>query len=135
MNDKIFLDSNILVNCYSTSDFNKQSVARALAAQNNTYISTQVINETINVMSKKYQLPWIDLKQLIIDFDNNFIVQQLSTEDIMYACSIADRYQLSFFDSLILASAIKSQCSIIYSEDMQHTQIIDKTIKIINPFV
>jgi predicted nucleic acid-binding protein len=40
----------------------------------------------------------------------------------------------SYWDSLILASALESGSSILYTEDMQHGQIIEKKIKIINPF-
>jgi len=46
-----------------------------------------------------------------------------------------DKYQYSFWDSLMLASALENGCSVIYSEDMQHEQIIGKKLKIINPFV
>ena len=46
MSDKIFLDSNILVYCYSTSDVRKQGIARALSAVDNVHLSTQVLNET-----------------------------------------------------------------------------------------
>jgi len=46
-----------------------------------------------------------------------------------------DKYFYSYFDSLMLSSALKSSCDIIYSEDMQHGQVIEKSLKIINPFV
>ena len=43
-------------------------------------------------------------------------------------------YKFSYWDSLIVSSAIESKCSILYSEDMQHNQIINERLKILNPF-
>lgn len=57
MSGKTFLDSNILVYCYSTSDARKQGIARTLSALDNVHISTQVLNETTNVLSKNITLP------------------------------------------------------------------------------
>lgn len=135
MSDKIFLDSNILVYCYSTSDARKQGIARTLSALDNVHISTQVLNETTNVLSKKYHIAWNDLANLITDFESNFIVHQLTSSEIKKACGIAERYSFSFFDSLMVASAMECHCPVLYSEDMQNGQIINNTLKIVNPFI
>ena len=47
----------------------------------------------------------------------------------------ARKYNYSFYDSLIIAAAIESGCSILYSEDMQHNQLIEEKLKIVNPFL
>ncbi len=47
---------------------------------------------------------------------------------------IKKRYRFSYWDSLIIASALENNCSILYSEDMQHSQVIEDNLKIINPF-
>ena len=54
---------------------------------------------------------------------------------IIKACEIAERYRFSFYDSMIITAALESNCEILYSEDMQHNQTIDDTLKIINPFL
>jgi predicted nucleic acid-binding protein len=135
MSDKIFLDSNILVYCYTSSDLRKQSIARGLATKKNTCISTQVLNETTNVLNKKYGINWNVLEDLITDFENNFFVQILTPNDVRKACRIADRYKFSFYDSMIISSAIECNCSILYSEDLQDSQMIGNNIKIVNPFL
>ena len=135
MSDKVFLDSNILVYCYSTSDINKQNIARLLAAGDNSCISTQVLNETANVLNKKYAVSWNNLEILISDFENNFTIHTITPENIKQACRIADRYQFSFYDSRIISSAMECNCSILYSEDLNHGQLIDNAIRIINPFL
>ncbi len=60
----------------------------------------------------------------------------INTEDtILQACRIASQYGFSFYDSLIISAALESDCTVLYSGDMQHNQIIDNRLTIINPFV
>ncbi len=49
------------------------------------------------------------------------------------ACDIREDYNISYYDSLIVSSAIDAKCTILYSEDMQHSLTID-SLTIINPF-
>ena len=56
-------------------------------------------------------------------------------QTIFKACNVAERYQFSFYDSLIIAAALESNCNILYSEDLQYNQIIDGVLTIINPFI
>ena len=50
------------------------------------------------------------------------------------AAEIAERYRFSFYDSVVIASALQSNCKILYSEDPQHQQVIEKQLTVINPF-
>jgi len=58
----------------------------------------------------------------------------IDNEAILLSFKIAEQYKYSIWDSLIIASALESNCSALYTEDLQHGQIIDKKLKIINPF-
>jgi predicted nucleic acid-binding protein len=61
----------------------------------------------------------------------------IDTNLLIYALcclSLKTRYQYSYWDSLILASALESRCQIVYSEDMQDGQQIEHTLTIQNPF-
>ena len=51
------------------------------------------------------------------------------------AWTLMERYRFSYFDSLILASALATGCQILYSEDLQHGQAIDGRLTIVNPFL
>lgn len=53
---------------------------------------------------------------------------------LLNATKIMTKYDLQLFDAIIIASALESGCSILYSEDMNDGQIIEKNLKIINPF-
>ena len=135
MSDSIFLDSNILVYCYTVSDLKKMDIARSLASAEYVHISTQVVNETTNVLRKKHAIAWDDLKVMIEDFEVNFLICQLTTSDSQRACQISKRYGYSFYDSLIISTALECNCQILYSEDLQHLQIIENKLKIVNPFL
>ena len=133
MNDKIFLDTNILIYCYSSSNPNKQIKARAVASLPNTVISTQVLKEFTNVLYKKLKLDWQDIRKELEELEESFIIHTNTATSIKNACNIADRYGFSFFDSLIISAALETGCNILYSEDMQDGQVIEKTLTIKNP--
>jgi predicted nucleic acid-binding protein len=51
------------------------------------------------------------------------------------AFRLRSKYAISFWDSLIVASALDNGCKLLYSEDMQHGQVIEKKLNIMNPFI
>lgn len=56
MSDKVFLDTNILVYSYSVSDKDKQLTARKIIAETDSYVSTQVLTELTNTLTRKFKL-------------------------------------------------------------------------------
>ncbi len=58
----------------------------------------------------------------------------MSLETIQSAVKLRGQYLISFWDSLIVASAILENANIFYSEDMQDGLIINNILQIINPF-
>jgi predicted nucleic acid-binding protein len=128
----IFLDTNIVLYAYGKDEV-KQKIAGSLLAQYPT-ISTQVINECSHVMRRK--LFWSPEK-VSEELEILLILVQLKTVDIQHIRSgwkIAARYGFSHFDSLMVASALEAGCQLLYSEDMQHGQIIENRLQIFNPF-
>jgi predicted nucleic acid-binding protein len=132
--DKVFVDTNILVYSYSNNEPEKQTIARNLIADNDSFISTQVLQELTNTVIRKFKYSYKDaIIALNESIQNNNI--HVNTEiTITQACKIAERYGFSFYDSLIIAAAIECSCLFLYSEDLQHNQIINDTLKIVNPF-
>ena len=133
MNGNIFLDTNVFLYAYS-DDLNKKK--RSLELLNLLcMISTQVLSEISNVCFKKLNFSEAKVSTIIkkaIDSCDTFIVNEATIQQAIF---IKNRYEYSYYDSLILASALESDCSILYSEDMQHEQVIEKSLKIINPFI
>jgi predicted nucleic acid-binding protein len=62
-------------------------------------------------------------------------ISSINLETIKKCWDVRIKYKYSYWDSLILASAIENHCTVIYSEDMQHNQIIDNSVRIVNPFI
>ncbi|CAD5282828.1 PIN domain-containing protein [Imperialibacter sp. EC-SDR9] len=135
MNDKIFFDSNILIYAYSKNEIEKQAVSRNLITKFNSYISTQVLQELTNIITRKFHFTFDDTQKAIIECCQNNRVFTNTDAIILKSCQLAFRYKFSFFDSLIIASAIESDCKILYSEDLQSGQVIEETVTIVNPFV
>ena len=86
-------------------------------------------------MSSKYS---VDMKLLYDVANNLFLLYRMDIVDdktIATAIETSMRYRLSYWDSLIVSSAMKLNCPILYSEDLQHGQVFEKNVTIINPFL
>lgn len=134
MNGKCFLDSNVIIYAHTDLDVRKQQVAQQIIAAEDTTISTQVLQETTNTLSKKFQFAWPDIQTVLNEAAANNTLHTNSFPTITDACRIAERYRFSFYDSLIIAAAIESGCQRLLSKDLQDGQVIDNVLKIENPF-
>lgn len=135
MNDKVFLDTNIVVYSYSNSEIGKQVIARTLITERNSFISTQVLQEFANIITRKFAVSYTATQIAIAECCRNNNLHTSTVTTITQACHIAERYGFSFYDSLIISSALESECSILFSEDMHNGQIIEEQLTIVNPFV
>lgn len=136
MKDKVFIDTNILVYSYSSTEPEKQMLAQQCIANSveNSWISTQVLNELNNVLYRKFSLSYDAILSVMNELSGYFQITLVSPETIRQALILGERYQYSYFDNLMLASALEQGCNIIYSEDMQNKQQITGQLEIINPF-
>jgi len=135
MKDKVFIDSNIILYAYSRTEPSKREIANALIfATSDALISTQVINEVTNILYKKFGLDSKEIEAVIDEIAEVFSIVNFTLETQKYAIHIKERYQLQYYDSLILATALEHGCGIVYSEDMQHNQLIEDRLRIVNPF-
>ena len=131
---KAFFDTNIVVYYYTSTEPEKRQSAASILLQSQGIISTQVLNELSNVLSKKYHFSWTEISSVTEDLSGNFEVKVVNEAIITKAIACAKKYNYSYYDSLILASALEAECSILYSEDFQDGQVIEG-LKIINPFL
>lgn len=133
MNVNFFLDTNIIIYALG-NNVEKKEISIKLIEQK-PVISTQVINELANICIKKLRLDLINVGKIITNISESCSVSLINNVTIQNALKLAKSYHFSYFDSLILASALESECKIIYSEDLQHNQLINKRLRIINPFI
>lgn len=135
MNAKIFFDTNLLVYLYSEDELEKQAqIVTLIKNTENRWISTQFLNELSNTLRRKFKLEYADIANVITEIRDNFEIITVQIETIERALKIAEKYRYSYYDSVIIAAALESSCSLLYSEDMQHQQIIEGQLQIINPF-
>ena len=134
--DKVFIDTNILIYAYSSDEKEKRDVVRDIIENSriNVVISTQVVNEFINVMRKKMTVSRMDLQIAVDELSQFGFVSLIDMGTISRALSISKLFKYAYFDSLIIASALENSCKILYSEDMQHGQVLEKKLTILNPF-
>ncbi len=118
MKDRVFLDTNILIYSYSRTEPQKQIIAANLISEFNSVISTQVLNELVNIVTKKFNFNYSQAKEAVLECCRNNHLHINSQDTIIRACEIASKYKFSFFDSAIISAALESDCTILYSEDM-----------------
>ena len=127
-----FFDSNVVL--YLTSkDPKKTSRSEAILATGGT-ISVQVLNEIANVARRKIKMSWIETHDILDTVQTLLSVVPVTLETHELGLALAERYRLSVLDSMIAAAALLCGCETLWSEDMQHGQIIDGTLRVTNPF-
>ncbi|MDT3738482.1 MAG: PIN domain-containing protein [Candidatus Kapabacteria bacterium] len=135
MKDNVFLDTNLIVYLYSIDESEKKLKVQSIISHNNCFISTQVVNEFSNVLFKKFRLSNDKVRNALNEVIPMLILLNISVEDIFEAISLKGNYKYSYYDSLIIATALRNNCSILFTEDMHTNQIVENNLKIINPFI
>ena len=133
MSDKHTLDTNILIYAFGKQDDARKQVAIEIISKCNI-ISLQVVNETIYVLQRKFKFPNSELNKVVEFIKQNFVISDLNINTLDQTLKIAETYGLSFWDSMMVAAALNNHCSILYSEDLHHNQIIEGRLQIVNPF-
>jgi len=134
--DSCFIDTNVWLYAFvEDNDPSKAARAKSLIrTQRTVYVSTQVINEVCVNLLKQPQFPEQRIQQLIESFYANYAVLELSKPVLLESSSLRQRYSLSFWDSVIVSSALHTNAEVLYSEDMQDGLVVDRRLRIINPF-
>ena len=136
MSDKVFLDTNTVIYSYSEDEPEKQKIANDILEQysNQIIISNQVINELSNTLFRKFKLNADEVRETVLELNDNFPIVNFNLQTQLKGIELKGKYKLQFYDSMILATALENGCNIVFSEDMQHNQVIENRLTIINPF-
>jgi len=139
MRDKIFLDTNIIVYAHDRSSGKKHRIAMEIMEylweRKKGVISVQVMQEFYICVTTKILKP-IPLKDVrkILEYLLNWDVIINDEHITIKAIDLQEKYQFSFWDSLIVQSVIQSQAGTLFSEDLSDGQVIEN-VKITNPFI
>lgn len=134
---KIFIDTNIWIYAFVEKNENKRKIIleflEQLLKETTIVVSIQVINEFHYACFRKYKLKEDEIYRFVNDIKSIAQVSSLDFDIYEKAFKLRKRYNISFWDSLIIAAAVENNCKILYSEDMQDKLKIDNLI-IKNPF-
>lgn len=119
MNGDFFVDSNIWLYAFMDESSPKHAIATALIQQDRVVLSTQVVNEVCNNLIRKAGYTESEIQQTIQNLDAAYPILDVTLPMIWQASVLRVAYRLSYWDSLILATAQDADCSAVYSEDMQ----------------
>jgi predicted nucleic acid-binding protein len=133
MKDSFFIDSNIFLYAFSDKDSDKQKVAKEIVL-NRSVVSVQVVNEVSKNLLYKLSFNEDEILKFIESLYKRHLVAELTKAIFTQASNLRRKYNFSYYDSIIVATALENECNILYSEDMQHNQLIDDKLTIINPF-
>jgi len=134
MQDRIFADSNIWLYAFMESESPKKKIAEGLILNKDVILSTQVVNEICVNLIKKANFTDQNILTLLRNLNEKYAISELYFETLVKGTELRMDYKLSFWDSLIVASALENDCSILYTEDLQAGLIIKNNLSIINPF-
>lgn len=132
---RCFLDTNVWLYAFvATQDPTKSDIAKGIIERNEIIVSAQVINEVSIDLIKKAQFDELQIQRIITAFYVRQQVVESDKELLLTASDLRARYRFSFWDSLIIASALIGGSSIVYSEDMDDGLLVDNRLRIVNPF-
>jgi len=134
MTAKFFVDSNVVLYTIG-KDARKANIARSLMAEQPA-VSVQVVSECVSVCLRKLSFT----REQAYAFARTLMdraeeVLSLEEPTVDQAAALAIRYQLSHWDALIVASALLAGCDTLYSEDLQHGQVFEDRLTVVNPFL
>ena len=133
----VFFDTNVLVYCTDTTVPEKQAIARALVSQasasGDALVSTQVLIELFNVLTRKQQMPRAHAKTLVMAYTHWAVVPS-DVALVTNAIEKSLQHQLSIWDAMVIEAALRGGAQTLYTEDLTHGQRFE-SLTVVNPFI
>ncbi len=134
MADKIFVDTNIWLYAFMDDNKERTRISRDIISNPNVVLNTQILNEICINLLRKVKYTEENIQILIVNINNHYEVSPITADTILQASFIREKVDIEYWDSLIVASAVQNNCKILYSDILPHNYIIEKKLKIVNPF-
>jgi predicted nucleic acid-binding protein len=133
MRARAFLDTNVLIYALAQDD-PRSSAAEELLSEGGV-LSVQILNEFAAVARRKMSMTWSEIAEALDAIQALCPSPRAVTVGMHEAARrIAEKYEYSIHDSLVIAAAIEGECRVLYSEDLRNGQTIDGRVTIRNPF-
>ena len=127
-----FFDTSVLLYLLSP-DTDKADRVEELLAERGT-ISVQILNEFAAVALRKARMKLSDVREILATVRAVCNVEPVTVATHDRGLSINQRYGFSLYDSMLVASALIVNVKLLYTEDLQHGQVIDGQLRVVDPF-
>jgi len=120
MNDKVFIDSNIWLYALIQGNVDDEKRERAKACiidAKDIIVSTQIVNEVCINLIRKGKKDTLFIDQFLSNFVATYTVMSQTVDDVLKVSCIRKDYSFSYWDSLVIACAIRGNCNVLFSED------------------
>jgi predicted nucleic acid-binding protein len=127
-----FFDTSVLLYLLSGDTAKADRVETLLSTRG--VVSVQVLNEFAVVALRKLKMPLNEIREILDTIRAVCAVEPITVETHDRGLAVLERYRFSLYDSMLVAAALIAGAKIIYSEDLQHGQVIDNQLRVTNPF-
>ena len=127
-----FFDTSVLLYLLSDDTVRADRIETLLSARG--VISVQVLNEFAVVALRKLKMPLNEVREILGTIRAVCAVEPITVESHDRGLAVFERYKFSLYDSVLVATALMSGAKILYSQDLQHGQVIDNQLRVTNPF-
>jgi predicted nucleic acid-binding protein len=129
---EVFFDSSVLCYLLAGQDERADEVERLLLQGG--HLNVQVLNEIASVALRKRALTIEEVREFLAGVRELCHTHAMTVDTHERGLDIAQRYRFALYDSTIIAAALDAGCRTLYSEDLQHGQVIEKRLRVVNPF-
>ena len=126
-----FADTNVVL--YLLDDGPKADRAEDILGQG-PRISVQVLNEAMVNCRRKAGLSWEETGAFLAGVQSLCEVEDLSVQTHLVGRALAEKYQLSVYDAMIVSAALIAGCTTLWSEDMHDGLLVEDRLRVVNPF-
>ncbi|HXI41534.1 MAG TPA: PIN domain-containing protein [Bryobacteraceae bacterium] len=127
-----FFDTSVLLYLLSDDTDKADRIETLLSARG--IVGVQVLNEFAVVALRKLKMPLNEVREILDTIRAVCAVEPLTIETHDRGLAVCERYRFSLYDSMLVAAALISGATILYSEDLKHGQVIDNQLRVTNPF-
>ena len=127
-----FFDTSVLLYLLSDNTAKADRIETLLSARG--VVSVQVLNEFAVVALRKLKMPLNEVREILDTIRAVCAVEPITVETHDRGLAVFERYRFSLYDSMLIAAALIAGAKIVYSEDLQHGQVIDNQLRVTNPF-
>jgi len=127
-----FIDTNVLLYLFSGEEAKSDRAERELAAGG--VVSIQVLNEFGSIALRKLGFSFLEIREVLATIRAVCGVEPMTATTHDLGLQVAERYSISVYDAMIVASALLADCKILLSEDLQDRQVFEGMLEVRNPF-